>query len=294
MVIAFFRLKRRTYGRSKWLAFVSASVILVYLVTLTQRPSNDRQWVSEQALQAAVTIDGNDVEISNFRHCLYKTETDFTVQHRRVNFQLDDLTRVWFIVQKFTALEGVAHTFVSFEYQSPEGPKFVAISVEVRREVGEVYSPFRGLYRQYELIYIVGDERDLIGSRTVMRPNDRVSMYPVNATSEQVQELFTNVASQIQALHQKPQFYHTLLNNCTNAIVRNTYELTPEPINWLDPRIVAPGFSAKFAHSQRLIGAPRESFAELQTESRIDPVARAAGLVNDFSIRIRANTATDE
>ena len=131
------------------------------------------------------------------------------MHHRNVSFRLDDLQRVWFIVQKFTAFEGVAHTFISFEYKTPEGPKSVGVSVEVRREKGEVYSPFRRLYRQYEMIYVVGDECDLIGSRTAMRPSDRVSMYQVNATPQEVQELFVKVASKIETLHSQPQFYHT-------------------------------------------------------------------------------------
>ena len=278
---------RHLKDRSRWLAAIAASVIIVYLITLTQRPSNDRNWVDEQSRTADISIEGNEVVIKNLRNSVFRTEQDFDVDYRDLEFQLSDLKSVWFVVQKFTALEGLAHTFVSFELQTPKGPEHFSVSVEVRKEQGEVYSPIRGLYRQFEVIYVFGDEQDVIGQRTVMRPNDRVHMYRVNATPEEVQTLFMDIVAQSQKLRERPEFYHTLLKNCTNEIVTHTYELTPEPINWLDPRIVLPGFSGRFAHSQGLVGAKGQSFAELQAQCRIDEVAREVGLTDEFSMAIR-------
>jgi fumarate reductase subunit C len=278
---------RRFQSRSRWLSMIAVSIIFVYLITLTQRPSNTRDWTPEQATLANIQVSGTSVEIQNVRECDYQTATDFSVRHRNLHFELNQLTRVWFIVQKFTAFHGIAHTFVSFEASTPEGPKFFCVSVEVRRERGEVYSPALGLYRQFELMYVIADERDGIGSRTVLRPSDRVYLYPVNAKSQDAQKLFLEISARVQSLQTRPEFYHTLLKNCTNAIVGHTYKLTPEPINWLDPRIIAPGYSAKFAFSQGLIGSADQTFAELEQQCRIDEKARAAGLVEDFSQMIR-------
>ena len=112
-------------------------------------------------------------------------------------------------------------------------------------------------------------------------------MYEVNATPQQVQRLFVDVARRINKLSDKPEFYHTFLNNCTNGIVYHTYELTPEPINWLDPRIVMPGYSDRFAYAERLIGSDQQTFAELQQQARIDAVARRIGLGEGFSAKLR-------
>lgn len=282
-VFAFFRIKRR----QRWLSWIAFSIVCVYLVTCVQQPQVDRQWDPSQSQATQVHQQGDQVTIGGFRHCVYRSETDFDVHYRRLVFNRSELKSVWFLVQKFSALEGLAHTFISFELDTPAGPEFFSVSVEIRREVGEVYSPIRGLYRQYELLYVVGDERDLIGSRTVMRPEDRVYMYRVNATREQVQQLFDDVAMRINSLKQHPEFYHTLLNNCTNGIVFHTYDLTAEPINWLDPRIVLPGYSDRFAFSQQLIGQSHQTFDDLQAQSRIDVRARQVGLTDRFSIDIR-------
>ena len=48
----------------------------------------------------------------------------------------------------------------------------LAISIETRKERGEEYSAVRGFFRQYELYYVVADERDVIGVRTNYRGED--------------------------------------------------------------------------------------------------------------------------
>lgn len=278
----------RLKNSGRWLSLAAASIVLVYLVTLVQRPSNDRDWDLSQSQTTRVDVDsGGKVTIHGFRHCAYRSETDFDVRYQTYTFDLDQVESVWFLVQKFSPLEGLAHTFVSFELNTEQGPQYFSVSVEIRREVGEVYSPIRGLYRQFELLYVIGDERDLIGARTVVRELDRVHMYRVNATPQQVQKLLVDIAERINKLEARPEFYHTFLNNCTNGIVFHTYDLTPEPINWLDPRIVMPGYSDRFAFAKRLIGKDGQTFAELQNQCRIDELARQVGLVEGFSEAIR-------
>ena len=141
--------------------------------------------------------------------------------------------------------------------------------------------------------YVVGDERDLIGARTNYREADRVYMYEVNATRRQVQKLFLKVTDRSRKLETKPEFYNTMFNNCTNNIVSHTYRLTPEPINPWDPRIAIPGYSARFAYAMGLIGSEGQPFRELQSECRIDEIAKRAGITESFSRDIRAGMAFD-
>jgi len=284
---------RKLPNKRRWLSFASASIVAIYLVTLTQRPANDRDWVAEQVRMPAITVNANHVQIRNFRHTTYRSETDFDPEFRDFDFKLDELDNVWFLVQRFTALDGLAHTFISFGLKTDDGPKFFSVSVEIRREKGEVFSPIRGLYRQFEVMYVVGDERDLIGVRTNIREADRVYMYRVNATPEQVRKLFLEVADRARKLETEPEFYNTMLNNCTNNIVSHTYKLTPEPINPLDPRIAIPGYSARFAYAMELIGNQEQSFAELQAQCRIDEVAKRAGITVNFSLDIRSGLVSD-
>ena len=274
-------------NRTKWLSLIAASIGLIYLVTLVQRPSVNRHWAASQEKTTSVRNDNDHITIDGFRHCNYRSETNFDVHYETLEFDIDQIESVWFLVQQFSPLEGLAHTFISFGLATDEGPKYFSVSVEIRREVGEEYSPIRGLYRQFELLYVIGDERDLIGIRTVIRNQDRVHMYRVNATPKESQQLFTDIAKRINKLESDPEFYHTFLNNCTNAIVFHTYDLTPEPINWMDPRIVMPGFSDRLAFSRGLIGHEGQSFDELRKESRIDNRAKEVGLTENFSTQLR-------
>jgi hypothetical protein len=288
-VLGGFYLFWKSKPKTKWLPIASGSIVLLFLVSLVQQPKTDRVWDEDQAKMPQVIFDGNNITIENFRSNVYRSESDYDAKFGTFEFQLDELTDVWFLVQRFTALEGLAHTFLTFRVQTQMGPRYFSVSVEIRREAGEAYSPIQGMYRQYELTYVVGDEKDLIGVRTVMRPEDRVFMYRANATPRQVQELFQAIATRANGLQDSPEFYNTFLNNCTNNIVWHTYKLTPQPVNWLDPRIVMPGFSDRFAFKKNLIGRDGQTFEELADKSRIDEKARAFGIAPGFSEAIRGN-----
>jgi len=273
--------------KRKWLKIAAFSIVAMYLVGWIQQPSSDRDWDKDQAKSPLIVFDGNRVSIQDFRNNHYRSESDFDARFETFDFELDQITGVWFVVQRFIELEAIAHTFVTFEVQTGDGPKFFSVSIEIRREKGEVYSPIQGMYRAYELIYVIGDERDLIGVRTVMRPNDRIFMYPANATAEQAQGLFVEIANRANKLIERPEFYNSFLNNCNNNIVHHAYKLTPEPVNWLDPRVAIPGYTDRFALSKQLIGEPGQSFDELSSQCRIDELARAEGITDDFSLAIR-------
>lgn len=276
-------------GKTKtdWLQRMSFSIAGIYCLTLLQQPSADRIWEADQAKLPIVSIEADKVSVQNFRTCRYRSESDFDVTYQQLDFKLSELQRVWFLVQKFTWMQGLAHTFLTFEVDTAEGPKYFSVSVEIRREKGELYSPIKGIYRNYELNYVIGDELDLIGVRTVMRPRDRVWMFPLNADAKSVQMLFVDIADRMNQLARQPEFYSTLSNNCTNNLVGHTYELTAEPINAWDPRIVLPGYSAQFAFVNSLIGSSGESFQQLADRCRIDPLARQHGLEVGFSQAIR-------
>ena len=268
-------------------SIIAGACFAIFIATLFVRPSNERQWAKDHAQVAEVTIKDGTATINNYRHCEYRSETDYDAKFYSKSFPLEQIESVWFIVQKFSPLEGLAHVFLSFGLVPGTDPEYFSVSVEIRREDQESYNPFRGLFRTYELTHVVGDERDLIGVRTVHRPEDRLFMYRVNATPQQAQQLFVEFANRIESLNASPQFYNSLLNNCANGITRRAYKLTPEPINWLDPRIVLPGYADSFAFEHGLIGDGSQSFEEFQQASRIDIIARETGLVDDFSQHIR-------
>jgi hypothetical protein len=156
--------------------------------------------------------------------------------------------------------------------------------VEARRETGEIYGVFKGLLRRYELIYVIGDERDMIGRRAVYDGTD-VSLYPIQTDREGARAMLTGMLERANQLHEVPEFYNTITNNCTLNLVRHVNQIVPGrvPASW---RVILPGYSDEVARSLGLIDsviplpAAREKF-------RINDKARAAIDSADFSRLIR-------
>ena len=268
-----------------WSRWTLASFAMVWVTGLSKRPSSDRLWASDHRIQPVVEREDDVVTIRSLRHCRYSSEVEFTSSHDDFTFRLSQLTHVWFAVHRFTSLQGIAHNFLSFKVDTDDGPRYFSVSVEVRREEGEVFSPLKGMYREFELIYVFADELDEIGQRLQFRPDDRVYLFPVNATAEQVQTLFGDIAERANRLHVEPEFYHSLLNNCTNNIVLHTRPLT-DSLSWTDPRIVAPGFADRYAKCQGLIGNSEESFSVVRDRCRLRKVD-AVATSEEFSEAIR-------
>jgi hypothetical protein len=149
-----------------------------------------------------------------------------------------------YIVEPFSDWRGLAHTFLSFGFADG---RHVAISVEARRERGEEYAPLKGLFRHYEIIYVIGEERDLIGLRANIRQHP-VHVYPIAAAPKLIRPLFVSMLERANDLAVAPDFYHSLNNTCTVAVLRHVNEVRPDKISggW---RILFPGYSDAIAHA---------------------------------------------
>ena len=286
----------RFQQRNRIMAVAIGIVLIVFIMWQFVRPQQNRNWEKEQILLPIATVEDDFVLLQNIRDSEYRTETDFDVRHFDTAFRIDEIQSVWFIVQNFVSYKGLAHTFISFEIKPEDGPRqYIALSVEIRREVGESFSPLWGLFKRYEIMYVVGRERDLLGVRTVMRPDDRVFLYRANASPKRAQKLFLACCKSIRELNERPQFYDTLFNNCTNNIVYQTNRISPKQTQ-IDARnlnIVLPGYSDKFAFDVGLIGDGKTSFEELKESSRIDQFAKDLPLDLKFSSELRRLAGMD-
>src|SRR5262245_54036423 len=182
----------------RWLIALAVPVLLslpfVY-VRLTESPSLDREWSQDQGVMPRATIDGDKVTIDRVRNFTYRATENYTPAYEQRIYDLARLDSVWFVVEHFGDAPAIAHTFLSFGF----GGEYVAISVEIRKERGEVYSPLKGLLRQYELMYVIADERDVIGLRTNFR-RDPVYLYPVKTTREQMRRMFLEMLARANKL----------------------------------------------------------------------------------------------
>lgn len=249
---------------------------------LVTRPSHDRQWSVDQSVLPTVEWHDDSVRISGVRNFQWTSDTVFTPAWEARSYRLDQVATAWYVLAPFArSWRGPAHAFVSFGF---DDGRYLAISVEARREAGEGYGPVKGLLRRYELIYVIGDERDLIARRALFSGND-VYLYPVRADRAGVRAMLTGMLQRANQLHDRPEFYNTITNNCTLNLVHHVNAIVPGriPSSW---RIALPGYSDEVAQRLGLIDTTL-TLAEARTRFRINEKARAAIGAADFSARIR-------
>jgi hypothetical protein len=162
--------------------------------------------------------------------------------------------------------------------------EYVAISVEARREVGETYGAVPGLLKRFELLYVVGDERDLIGQRAVI-DGDETELYPVKTTPEKMRLMFVAMLERANTLREHPEFYNTATNNCTSNLVEHVNAISPHKVPY-GVKTLLPGYADEVAAAVGLLDTEL-SIAEARRRYRINDRARAAWGREDFSAAIR-------
>lgn len=260
-------------------ALVAGGFLLVLGWWLWLPPSNQRDWQPDLALLPSAEFAGNKVTIRNIRNCEYRTETDFTVRHYDQTFDLDKLQRVDFFLV-YWGSPHMAHTMVSFGF---EGDDYLCFSIETRKEIGEGYSAIKGLFRQFELTYVVATERDLVRLRTNYRQGEQVYLYPLRVTPEQGRIFICDYLRRVNELSERPQWYNALTDNCTSAMRTQRAAAKRAPWDW---RMLINGHLDELLYEQGLIATNR-GFAEIKQRSLINPRAQSADPGVDFSRHIR-------
>jgi len=250
-------------------------------------PSHDRVWVADQAILPSADIAGNMVKLHNVRDSVYRSVDDFDVAYIEKTVDLNNLVSIDYLVEPFSNYRGPAHTLLSFGFQDGDNMEYVAISVEIRREVGEAFSAWRGIMNEYELMYVVATEEDVIKLRTNYRKNT-VYLYPIQTTRENMRAMFVAMLDRVNQIYGQPEFYNTLSNNCTINIAAAVNMVVQDRIKNISVTYVLPAYSDKLAYREGLIDSEL-SYEELQEKYRIDTLAQEYGDGENFSQAIRKN-----
>ena len=243
--------------------------------------SNERDWSPEMEYVPSATLEAGVVTLKNIRHNTYASEDDFVVEYFDRKFNLSEIQSVDYIVVPFK-IKQIAHTMLSFGLQDGT---YLTVSIEVRKEKGERYNPVLGMGRKFELMYLVGDERDLVRLRTEHR-DAQVYVYPSVAAPEHAQALFLDVMERANQLALDPEFYHSIRNNCTTNLAGHVNEISSKKIRY-GWRVLLPGLSAKYAYDLGLLDN-RIPFEELTELALVNDLALEHRDAADFSQKIRA------
>jgi len=267
----------RPYRRA--LLGVAGICVAVFAWWSSIEPDNSRDWLPDVALAPTASIDGDLVTIRNVRNFDYRSETDFDERWEERSYDLSKLIGVDMFMS-YWGSPWIAHTIVSWEFDDGQ---HLAISIETRKESGEAYSALLGFFRQFELYYVVADERDVVGGRTNHR-GEEVYLYRLGTPVETARALLLDYLEEINRLSASPECYNAATHNCTTAIFGHTANIAAaNPWDW---RILVNGSLDELGYERGTIDNSLP-FVELRKRSNITERARAAGNSPDFSQRIR-------
>jgi hypothetical protein len=267
---------------AKWKWAFTAAFLGVVAWFIAIPPSHDRPWRLEVAMMPHAVIDGDRVRMFGVRNFDFRSRHDFTPKYEEREFRISHVVSLDLYLS-YWAVGPVGHTFVSFNFDNGTPP--LCISIETRPEVGEGFAPIASMFKQFELIYVVGDEHDLVGSRASHR-NEEVFLYRLQTTPEGARELLRFYLKRINELYERPEWYHLLSNSCTINIVRYANRAGREG-QW-DIRHLLNGWFDRYLYNAGWLNTNGLTFDQYRSKVRITDVAKEAEHAPDFSQRIRA------
>jgi hypothetical protein len=254
----------------------------VTLGWLRRRPSNDRDWRPDVARLATAQVQGDRVTVKNVRNFRYRTVDDYDERWEVRTYDLERLDGLdVFFVDWGAPL--INHTILSWSFADG---RHLAISVEVRKRRDQAYSPLKSLFRQYELVYVVADEADVIKLRTNYRKDEETYLYRLRTSKAAARALLLDFLAALNEIARQPLWYNALSANCTTTIRQRVIRAGGKlALSW---RLLANAYLPEYLYRQRLFDTSRP-FAELKAMSYINERARAAGEGEgeDFSAAIR-------
>ena len=263
-------------------AVVVWSIVLVALLIWwsTLQPSNDRDWQLDVARLPWVEVRGDLLTFHNIRNFDYRSESDFTPRYEERTYDLAKL-RGLDLFMAYWGSPAIAHTIMSWQF---EGSPPLAISIETRKAKGQEYSAVAGFFKQYGIIYVVSDERDVVRLRTNYR-GEQVYLYRLDIPLPGARALLMDYVASINILAEHPEFYNALTDNCTTSIRRHVTQINPNapPFDW---RLLANGYGDRLLYERGNVDT-RLPFEELRARSLINAKAKAADQDPAFPQRIR-------
>jgi hypothetical protein len=267
-------------GRWRAMGVVAFGFAVVLAWWFTIKPSNEGNWQPDVAQLAWAEINGDEVTLHNVRNCDYRTETDYTARWETRTVHISQITGVDLAIN-YWGSPWIAHPIVSFQFA--DAPP-VCFSIETRKQAGQSYSAIRGLYRQFALIYIVADERDVIRVRTNYRHGEDIYLYRTTVTPAQARDRFYEYLRSLNEIRDHPRWYNAITTNCTTSI-RDQHPAA-ERIPW-DWRILLNGKGDELMFEHHTIVTAGIPFPELKARSLVNARAKAADASADFSQLIR-------
>ena len=248
------------------------------------RPSNDRKWSQNHSVLQTAEFHGNTVTVRNVRYSRYETAESYTTQYYDATFNLDDIRTIDLIMVPFQGLERVAHVESSFGFADG---RQIGLSIEARYEEGEKYDPAAAAMRQFELVYVLADERDMIRLATDVHKNS-VHIYRLNFEPHEVRAMFVDALQRANQLSAKPEFYHPITNSCVTNLITHINKGRPKAVP-KEYRTLVPGLLDSYMYDLKLVATSAKTFKETKEMAKVNWLVERYGDLEYFSAGIRQN-----
>jgi len=278
IIASLVKLERKTAA-----AMCVAGFCIVLAWWLSLEPSNDGNWQPDSDRTAWAEMDGDRITIHNLRNCDYRSETDYSNCWSDRTLNLSQIHAADFFLTNW-GIPFASHPIVSFQFGDNQ---HVAFSIEARYKAGQQYSTILGFFRQYGLIFVAADERDVIRLRTNYRKDEEVYMYRVNVQPDVVRAMFLTYVTYLNKLKDHPEWYNELTRNCTTTLDKPLAASTNDPQPW-SYKLILNGTLDELLYDRGRLVTGGLSFPELKQREHINAAAHAANESPDFSALIRA------
>jgi hypothetical protein len=282
VVSAFILLANRLQTTIGFLMAFAGVVIWFLLIP----PSNDRDWDPLVAVLPEVAFEGDRVTVSHVRDFDFTTSEDFEARYYDRTYDLSKLDTLDLFLSYWDGNTAIAHTFLSFGF---EGQDYVVISIQTRPEKGEEYSAITGFFRRFELFYVVGNERDVVGVRTNHR-REKVYLYPMKFEIHDIRKLFVGMLGRVAELGDRPEWYNAFDRNCTTSIVTDVENILERQAKFSIDFLLN-GYIDELLYRRGTIVADAshgKPFSQMRRLHLISEIAKRYEDAPDFSQKIRA------
>jgi hypothetical protein len=259
--------------------------VLTWWLMLSPKPELD--WAPEFARTAWAEVSGDRAVVHNVRNFTYRTEHDLTANWETRTYDLGKIIGAdLFLIRWGAPL--VAHSIVSFRFSDGT---YLATSIEARRTPSQEFSALLGFFRQFQIIYLVADERDVVRVRTNYRQNENVSLFRTRLTPADARQLLAAYFGWMNAAHVKPAWYNALTKNCSAPMTTFLAKSKIGGLSRWDWRGILDGRGDKMLYELGDLAGDELPFEQLKAQALINPVAREADTAANFSEQIRAGRA---
>lgn len=263
--------------------FIVVVVLIGYaLLHIFTTATNDADWDLQYAKPASAELSSDEVKIHDIRNFTYTSPSTYDTAYYDRTVNLSKIQQAYFVTEPFSAHPGVVRSFVTFLFDKDQ---YVSIAVDIRKTSYQHFSPWFGLLNQYQIIYTIADERDLITQR-VLANHDRVDVYPMTLSADQTRSLFVDMISRANYYKDHPEFYNTLTKNSTRFTLNHIGRALNKSIPWTYQSL----FPQNADHVLYDLGAiPNDiSFQAVQAKYNVDSKVLQSANDTKFSTLIRA------